>query len=80
MKATKQNYFIICEILYNLTGFEHWLNRYYNERAMKGNFITDFNFIRNYAKKLIKKGNIYKYPLYYLDRTAKKYVGNSVNL
>jgi hypothetical protein len=80
MKPTKQNYYALCEIAYNLTGHEHWLNKPANDRCMNENFIVEFHSVKKQIQDLIKNGNIYRFPLYNLEtKQAKNFIGNTYN-
>ena len=81
MKATKNNYAILCEIAYNLTGNVYWLHKPQFDAQSGENFFTEFHSVKRQIKLLIKNGAIYQYPMYNLStKEAKSYVGNSVNI
>lgn len=73
MKVTKQNFRVIREVAYNLSGLEYYLHLPFS--------ICDFWHVLKFIRKEIKSGAVYQYPLYNVGKHSfKPYIGNSVNL
>lgn len=79
MKATKQNYRLLCETMYNFTGMVYWLHKLEFDRQMKENFFVCFADVKKQVFEKVNSGCTLQFPLI-VNGNEKPYIYNSLNL
>jgi len=83
MKPTVNNFYKLCQMMYNFTGLSYW-NRLQSEYSYDlQNGVTWFELFYSTRTKVmncIKKGMIYKYPYIRINGCIVSFIGNDVKL